>query len=68
MRVTPRQREIIDRLANGLTYREIARDLGISPATVRTHVQTVAASLPGPGGAQRRVLKFAAGTLTTEAA
>lgn len=55
--ITPRQREVVDRLAQGLTYREIARALGIAPKTVRVHVQAVAAHLPGPGGPQRRVLR-----------
>ena len=37
--LTAREREIFQLLANGLTGPEIARELVLSPATVRTHVQ-----------------------------
>lgn len=39
--LTVREREIVDHIANGLTHKEIARELGISPATVRNHTQGV---------------------------
>lgn len=35
--LTPRERQILDQLANGLSSKEIARQLGISPATVDVH-------------------------------
>ncbi|MGH1368018.1 MAG: LuxR C-terminal-related transcriptional regulator [Maritimibacter sp.] len=35
--LTPREREIVDLLAEGLTSKEIARELGISPRTVEVH-------------------------------
>lgn len=39
--LTERQREITELLAKGLTNREIAEVLAISPATVRTHVTAI---------------------------
>jgi DNA-binding CsgD family transcriptional regulator len=43
--LTPREREIFQLLARGLTGPEIARQLVLSPATVRTHVQNGVARL-----------------------
>jgi DNA-binding NarL/FixJ family response regulator len=39
MHITRRQREILELAAGGLTDKEIAHRLGISMATVRTHLQ-----------------------------
>jgi two-component system nitrate/nitrite response regulator NarL len=36
--ITPRERQILQLLAEGLTMRQVARRLGISPRTVETHV------------------------------
>lgn len=36
-----RERDIAQRYATGASYKDIAEDLGISPATVRTHLQTI---------------------------
>lgn len=44
-RLTPREREIAEEIALGRTHKEIARDLGLSPATVRNHTQTILAKL-----------------------
>lgn len=43
--LTPREREILDLLADGLTQHEIARQLTISPKTVGTHIQHVLSKL-----------------------
>ena len=39
--VTDRERDIAESLAQGLTYGEIAENLGISPNTVRNHVANI---------------------------
>jgi len=44
-RLTSRERQIADEIANGLTHKEIARLLGLSPATVRNHTQTILVKL-----------------------
>lgn len=44
-RLTPRQTEILQRMADGLTPEEIASRLEISPHTLRTHVQNILTKL-----------------------
>jgi DNA-binding CsgD family transcriptional regulator len=44
-RLTPRETEILQRMADGLTQDEIAAILGISRHTLRTHVQNVLTKL-----------------------
>ena len=39
--LTPRQREVLDLLASGLSTSEIARELALSPETVRNHLRGV---------------------------
>lgn len=39
--LSPRECEILDRLAAGRSNKEMARDLGISPNTVKTHVARI---------------------------
>ena len=43
--LTPREKEILELLAEGITDREIAYRLGISAYTVRTHVKHVREAL-----------------------
>jgi DNA-binding NarL/FixJ family response regulator len=43
--LTARERQIVDHIVNGLTHKEIARSLEISPATVRNHTQAVLTKL-----------------------
>jgi DNA-binding NarL/FixJ family response regulator len=44
-RLTMRERQVLDGVARGLTNKEIARDLGIGPGTVKTHVERLIAKL-----------------------
>ena len=44
-RLTPRQRELLNLVAAGRTNTQIARSLGVSPATVRTHLEHIYARL-----------------------
>jgi DNA-binding CsgD family transcriptional regulator len=46
--LTPRECEILGRLASGESLKEIARALGISPNTVKTHVAKVYEKLEAP--------------------
>lgn len=39
--LTPREREVLRLIARGYTYKELARELSISPKTVETHVSAV---------------------------
>jgi DNA-binding NarL/FixJ family response regulator len=39
--ITPREREIMDQLARGLAYKEIAAELSISTATVKNHLYRI---------------------------
>lgn len=49
--LTPRECEILDLLASGQTNQELARALGVSPNTVKTHLANLFAKL----GVDRRV-------------
>jgi DNA-binding NarL/FixJ family response regulator len=39
--VSPRRREVLQALAEGLTAREVAERMSISPHTVRTHISDI---------------------------
>lgn len=43
--LTPRECEILDLLASGQTNKELARTLGVSPNTVKTHIANLFAKL-----------------------
>lgn len=48
--LSPREREVAEAVARGLTDKEIARELGLSPASVRTYLNRLFEKT----GAQRR--------------
>lgn len=48
--LTPRQRQCLDRRQRHFTYKEIARQLGVSPATVAMHVRLARRKLQGSRG------------------
>ena len=47
--VTPRQRELLQLMADGLGTEDAARALGVSPETVKTHVEGLMAKLGASG-------------------
>lgn len=49
--LTPRQREILALVANGLSTPQIATQLGITPGTVKTHLTSIYKTI----GVQNRV-------------
>lgn len=58
-RLTPREREVLDALAAGRTNKEIASILGISPGTVKAHVERVIGKLGVRDRTQAAVLSVA---------
>ena len=56
-KLTRRQREILEVLAKGYSYKEIGGVLGISPCTVRAHLHSVYGKLQVKSRA-RAVVKF----------
>lgn len=48
--ITPREGELLERLANGLTYRQIGSECGISVETVRRHLKNCYGKLRVGGG------------------
>ena len=44
-RLTERERQVLDHLSEGLTYKEMGAELKISVNTVRTHLKQVYAKL-----------------------
>lgn len=55
-RLTPREREVLQKIADGLTNKAIARHLAISPGTVKAHVERVIAKLGVADRTQAAVL------------
>lgn len=54
--LTEREREVVERVARGLTNKEIARELAISPATVKVHVERIIGKLGVADRTQAAVL------------
>lgn len=55
-RLTPRESEVLGALADGLSNKEIAMRLGISPGTVKTHVERLIGKLGVQGRTQAAIL------------
>ncbi|MGQ3029030.1 MAG: LuxR family transcriptional regulator, partial [Ferrovibrionaceae bacterium] len=49
--LTPREREVLDHLATGLSNKGIARLVGCSDATVKVHVKAILKKLAAPSRA-----------------
>jgi DNA-binding NarL/FixJ family response regulator len=61
--LTPRERSVLTLVAKGLSSREISRQLGISVATVRTHVEHARGRLGATTRAQAVLLARESGQL-----
>ena len=59
--LTPREREVLTHMGRGLSNTELARELGLSEATVKTHVAHVFAKLALRDRAQAVVLAYETG-------
>lgn len=64
--LTPREREVLERLALGRTGSEAARELGISPETVRVHVRNAMRRLGARTRVQAIGLALASGEIGVE--
>ncbi|WP_424890797.1 response regulator [Streptomyces sp. XH2] len=65
--LTPREREVLALLGDGLSNREIASELYLSPGTVKEHVSTVLAKLGTDNRVRAAVIAWQSGlTGTTE--
>jgi len=62
--LTEREREVVGRVAAGLSNDEIARELGVSPLTAKTHVSRAMVKLAARDRAQLVVLAYANGLAT----
>ncbi len=65
--LTPREREVMALVAYGLTNREIAERLVVSPATAKTHVSRSMMKLHAHDRAQLVVLAYQTGLVTSGA-
>ncbi|HEX8648162.1 MAG TPA: LuxR C-terminal-related transcriptional regulator [Thermoleophilaceae bacterium] len=62
--LTPREREILQMIADGLTDREIAKRLVLSPATARTHARNLIGKLGAHTRAQAVAIAIRRGEIT----
>ncbi len=58
-KLTSREFEVAKIIAEqGVGSYAIAKSLGISISTVRSHLRMIAAKLPGPGGPREKVVRW----------
>lgn len=55
-RLTPREREVLNLVTKGLTNKAIARELGLSPGTIKVHVERTLAKLGATDRTQAAVI------------
>jgi DNA-binding NarL/FixJ family response regulator len=65
--LTEREQEVLEGIAQGLTNKVIARELAISPATVKAHVERIIAKLGVADRTQAAVLAVKAGERSSSA-
>lgn len=51
-RLTPREQDVLSRLAHGMTHKQIGRELGLSKSTVDTYVYRISQKISGGNKAQ----------------
>lgn len=56
--LTPRQREVAALYADGKSYKQIARETGLSCNTVRNHLSNAAERIPGDQTPRRKMVLF----------
>jgi DNA-binding NarL/FixJ family response regulator len=64
--LTPREREVLVKIAEGQTNKEIARSLALAPGTVKIHVERIIAKLGVADRTQAAVLAVRSGLLPNE--
>lgn len=67
MRLSPRERQVLERLAQGQSATAVAHDLGVSPETVRTHVRNAMRKLDAHTRVQAVALAVESGTISPSA-
>jgi DNA-binding NarL/FixJ family response regulator len=63
LHLSPREREVVDLVAQGMMQKQIADRLGIAPGTVSVYVSRVGRKLPGADTPMRKILRFVLGAL-----
>lgn len=58
LRLTPREREIVEAIQEGESYKAVAASLGVEPGTVGAYVHRIAQRLPGRGSPLRKILSL----------
>ena len=53
--LTARQQQVLDLWLSGVTYRQLAAELGISTQTVNPHLKAIARKLGAPGIAREKL-------------
>lgn len=59
--LTPREEDIVEGAAEGLTAREIAERHGLTTGTVRTYVARIARKIPGPQRQMKKLILYGNG-------